>query len=109
MSRLRAERKETLQTEEKSRHQLPTEVRLSVPGRGAVPRKREPRFCEGGLPDSETERFFSTDDIGTGTAIFSDEESVNGLPPLPQRCRDFPTCDAAVFGVSACATASRAL
>jgi len=43
-------------------------------------------FCEGGLPDSETERFFSTDDIGTGTAIFSDEESVNGLPHLPQRC-----------------------
>jgi hypothetical protein len=31
------------------------------------------------LLDSETERFFSTDDIGTGTAIFSDEESVNGL------------------------------
>jgi len=28
----------------------------------------------------------STDDIGTGTAIFSDEESVNGLPHLPQRC-----------------------
>jgi len=43
-------------------------------------------FCEGCLPDSETERFFSTDDIGTGTAIFSDEESVNGLPHLPQRC-----------------------
>jgi len=61
------------------------------------------------LPDSETGRFFSTDDIGTGTAIFSDEESVNGLPHLPQRCWDFPTCDAADFGVSACTTASRAL
>jgi hypothetical protein len=61
------------------------------------------------LLDAETEGFFSTDDIGTGTAIFSDEESVNGLPHRPQRCWDFQTCDAAVFEVSACATASRAL
>jgi len=50
------------------------------------PCQREPRFCEGCLPDSETGRFFSTDDIGIGTAISSDEESVNGLPHLPQRC-----------------------
>jgi len=30
------------------------------------------------LPDSETGRFFSTDDIGTGTALFSDDEISTG-------------------------------
>ena len=42
--------------------------------------------CQREPHDSETGCFYSTDDIGTGTAIFSVEESVNGLPHLPQRC-----------------------
>jgi len=40
---------------------------------GQEPCQRELQFCEGCLLNSETGRFFSTEDISTGTAIFSDE------------------------------------